>query len=277
VQRKLDFSTLTGILSGFILIMYAIYNGGTLRTYLNFNSFLITLGGTIAATIANYPFSKIAGLSKVLRVAFTEKSIEADDVIGTIINLAETARREGLLALEDAAYQLEDDFMQKGILLIVDGTDPELVRNIMETELVFLEERHGEGQGIFETMGTFAPAFGLLGTVIGLINMLTQLDNPDTIGSGMAVALITTFYGSLLANMLFLPLAGKLKVRSSEEILIKEVMIEGMLSIQAGENPRIIEEKLKAFLAPAIRNGMSLNKNVESGEDLAWQQQTARL
>jgi chemotaxis protein MotA len=273
----LDFSTLTGILSGFILIMYAIYNGGTLRTYLNFNSFLITLGGTIAATIANYPFSKIAGLSKVLRVAFTEKSIEADDVIGTIINLAETARREGLLALEDAAYQLEDDFMQKGILLIVDGTDPELVRNIMETELVFLEERHGEGQGIFETMGTFAPAFGLLGTVIGLINMLTQLDNPDTIGSGMAVALITTFYGSLLANMLFLPLAGKLKVRSSEEILIKEVMIEGMLSIQAGENPRIIEEKLKAFLAPAIRNGMSLNKNVESGEDLAWQQQTARL
>lgn len=277
MQRKLDFSTLTGILSGFILIMYAIYNGGTLRTYLNFNSFLITLGGTIAATIANYPFSKIAGLSKVLRVAFTEKSIEADDVIGTIINLAETARREGLLALEDAAYQLEDDFMQKGILLIVDGTDPELVRNIMETELVFLEERHGEGQGIFETMGTFAPAFGLLGTVIGLINMLTQLDNPDTIGSGMAVALITTFYGSLLANMLFLPLAGKLKVRSSEEILIKEVMIEGMLSIQAGENPRIIEEKLKAFLAPAIRNGMSLNKNVESGEDLAWQQQTARL
>jgi chemotaxis protein MotA len=277
VQRKLDFSTLTGILSGFILIMYAIYNGGTLRTYLNFNSFLITLGGTIAATIANYPFSKIAGLSKVLRVAFTEKSIEADDVIGTIINLAENARREGLLALEDAAYQLEDDFMQKGILLIVDGTDPELVRNIMETELVFLEERHGEGQGIFETMGTFAPAFGLLGTVIGLINMLTQLDNPDTIGSGMAVALITTFYGSLLANMLFLPLAGKLKVRSSEEILIKEVMIEGMLSIQAGENPRIIEEKLKAFLAPAIRNGMSLNKNVESGEDLAWQQQTARL
>ena len=161
-------------------------------------------------------------------------------------------------------------------MLIVDGTDPELVRNIMETELVFLEERHGEA-GYLETMGTFAPAFGLLGTVIGLINMLTQLDNPDTIGSGMAVALITTFYGSLLANMLFLPLAGKLKVRSSEEILIKEVMIEGMLSIQAGENPRIIEEKLKAFLAPAIRNGMSLNKNVESGEDLAWQQQTARL
>ena len=145
----------------------------------------------------------------------------------------------------------------------------------METELAFLEERHSEGQGILETMGALAPAFGLLGTVIGLINMLTQLDNPDTIGAGMAVALVTTFYGSLLANLFFIPMAGKLKVKSHGEILIKEVMIEGMLSIQAGENPRIIEEKLKAFLAPAIRNGMSSNKNVESGEDLVWHQ-TAR-
>lgn len=275
VQRRVDYSTLVGVLSGVILITYAIYNGGTIRTYLSLNSFLITFGGTVAATIVYYPFPKLAQLLQVLKVAFTEKPLEPSDVIKTIISLAETARREGLLALEDAAYQLNDEFMQKGILLIVDGTDPELVRNIMETELLFLEERHGEGQGIFQTMGTFAPAFGLLGTVIGLINMLTQLDNPDSIGAGMAVALVTTFYGSFLANVIFLPLAGKLKVRSSEEILIKEVMIEGMLSIQAGENPRIIEEKLKAFLAPAIRNGMNSNKNVESGEDLAWQHQTA--
>ena len=272
VQRRVDYSTLVGVLSGVILITYAIYNGGTIRTYLSLNSFLITFGGTVAATIVYYPFPKLAQLLQVLKVAFTEKPLEPSDVIKTIISLAETARREGLLALEDAAYQLNDEFMQKGILLIVDGTDPELVRNIMETELLFLEERHGEGQGIFQTMGTFAPAFGLLGTVIGLINMLTQLDNPDSIGAGMAVALVTTFYGSFLANVIFLPLAGKLKVRSSEEILIKEVMIEGMLSIQAGENPRIIEEKLKAFLAPAIRSDVSSYKNVESGEDLGWQQ-----
>ncbi len=276
MRRRVDYSTLVGVFSGIVMITYAIYNGGTIRTYLNLNSFLITFGGTLAATIANYPFAKISGLIKVLKVAFTEKLMEPSEVIRTIINLAETARREGLLALEDAAYQLKDEFLQKGILLIVDGADPELVRNIMETELAFLEERHGEGQGIFETMGTFAPAFGLLGTVIGLINMLTQLDNPDTIGAGMAVALVTTFYGSFLANVVFLPLAGKLKVRSSEEILIKEVMIEGMLSIQAGENPRIIEEKLKAFLAPALRNDMNSNKNAESGEDLGWQHQTAQ-
>ena len=145
-------------------------------------------------------------------------------------------------ALEDAAYQLGDEFLQKGILLIVDGTDPELVKNIMETELAFLEERHKEGQSIFETMGTLAPAFGLIGTIIGLINMLKQLDNPSAIGPGMAVALVTTFYGAMFANLIFIPIAGKLKVRSREEVLIKEVMIEGMLSIQAGENPRIIEE-----------------------------------
>mgnify|MGYP000701469111 FL=1 len=271
MQRRLDLSTIIGILSGIVLVMYAIYNGGTIRSYIEFNSVLITMGGTLAATFASYPLSKIGRLKDVLKVALTERPLDASNVIKTIIGLAETARREGLLALEDAASQLDDEFMRKGILLIVDGTDPDLVRNIMETELAFLEERHSEGQGIFETMGSFAPAFGLLGTVVGLINMLTELDNPDSIGAGMAVALVTTFYGSFLANVIFLPLASKLKLRSSEEILLKEVMIEGILSIQAGENPRIIEEKLKAFLAPAIRNGMNLNKNVESGEDFVWQ------
>lgn len=271
MQRRLDLSTIIGILSGIVLVMYAIYNGGTIRSYIEFNAVLITMGGTLAATFASYPLSKIGRLKDVLKVALTERPLDASNVIKTIIGLAETARREGLLALEDAASQLDDEFMRKGILLIVDGTDPDLVRNIMETELAFLEERHSEGQGIFETMGSFAPAFGLLGTVVGLINMLTELDNPDSIGAGMAVALVTTFYGSFLANVIFLPLASKLKLRSSEEILLKEVMIEGILSIQAGENPRIIEEKLKAFLAPAIRNGMNLNKNAESGEDLVWQ------
>jgi chemotaxis protein MotA len=138
-------------------------------------------------------------------------------------------------------------------MLIVDGTDPELVRNILETELVFLEERHTEGQNVFETMGTYAPAFGMIGTLIGLINMLKYLDDPSTIGPNMSVALVTTFYGSVLANVVFLPLAHKLKVRSKSEILVKELMVEGLLSIQAGENPRIIEEKLKTFIPPEMR------------------------
>ncbi|MGI5860254.1 MAG: motility protein A, partial [Tepidanaerobacteraceae bacterium] len=226
----MDLATIIGIISGIVLFIWAIYMGGTLKAFIDLPSALIVLGGTMAATFVNYPFSKLSGVTKMLKIVFTEKPIEAGDVIRTIISLAETARREGLLALEDAAYQLKDDFMQKGILLIVDGTDPDLVRNIMETELAFLEERHSEGQGILQTMGSLSPAFGLIGTIIGLINMLKNLDSPELIGPGMAVALITTFYGSLIANLFFIPMAGKLKVRSREEILMKEVMIEGMLS-----------------------------------------------
>ena len=139
-------------------------------------------------------------------------------------------------------------------MLIVDGTDPELVRNILETELVFLEERHAEGRGLYETLATYGPAFGMVGTLIGLINMLGDLDDPSTLGPSMAVALITTLYGSLLANAFAAPMAGKLKYKSAEEILVKEVVVEGLLSIQAGENPRIIEEKLKTFLPPELRD-----------------------
>lgn len=268
----MDLATIIGIISGIVLMTWAILTGGTLSAFIHIPSAMIVFGGVVAATLINYPLSKLTSLMKIIKIVFTEKPIEAGDVIHAIIGLAETARREGLLALEDAAYQLKDDFMKKGILLIVDGTDPELVKNIMETELAFLEERHREGQGILETMGTLAPAFGLIGTIIGLINMLKNLDKPELIGPGMAVALITTFYGALIANMFFIPMAGKLKVRSREEILVKEVVIEGILSIQAGENPRIIEEKLKAFLAPDNRKRMGSNKNIESGEDVAWQQ-----
>jgi chemotaxis protein MotA len=271
----MDLATVIGIVSGIVIFLWAIYMGGSLSAFINVPSALIVFGGVLAAILVNYPLAKLIDVMKILKIVFTEKQVEAGDIIKNIVSLAETARREGLLALEDAAYQLKDEFLQKGILLIVDGTDPELVRNILETELAFLEERHKEGQSIFETMGTLAPAFGLIGTIIGLINMLKQLDNPSAVGPGMAVALITTFYGAVFANLLFIPIAGKLKVRSREEILLKEVMIEGMLSIQAGENPRIIEEKLNAFLSPKKRNNLRGSKSVESGgEDLAWQQTT---
>lgn len=268
----MDLATVIGIISGLVLFVWAIYMGGTLKAFIDIPSAMIVLGGIMASVLINYPLSKLIDVAKILKIVFIEKKTEPTALIETIVKLAETARREGLLALEDAAYKLEDDFLKKGILLVVDGTDPDLVRSILETELTFLEERHREGQGIFETMGANAPAFGLIGTIIGLINMLKNLDDPSAIGPGMAVALITTFYGSLLANLIFLPIAGKLKVRSNEEILLKEVMIEGMLSIQAGENPRIIEEKLKAFLAPKIRKEFSVQQGSESGEDVAWQQ-----
>lgn len=159
----MDLGTIIGIISGAAIFVWAIYMGGSINAFIHLPSALIVLGGVLAATLINYPISKLTSVMNILKIVFTEKPMEAGDIIRAIIDLAETARREGLLALEDAAYQLKDDFLQKGILLIVDGTDPDLVRNIMETELAFLEERHSEGQNIFQTMGQLAPAFGLIG------------------------------------------------------------------------------------------------------------------
>ncbi|MCF6463332.1 flagellar motor protein [Clostridium sp. Cult1] len=249
----MDISTVLGLLLGVVFIIGGILTSGQIDSYIHIPSIIIVLGGTIASTLASFPLKNFLNTSRVIKKAFSYKETSPDEVIEEIINLANIARKEGLLALEEYAEELQDDFLQKGIMLIVDGTDPELVRNILETELTFLEERHMDGQSIFETMGTYAPAFGMIGTLIGLINMLKHLDDPSMIGPNMSVALVTTFYGSILANVVFLPLARKLKIRSKSEVLVKELTVEGLLSIQAGENPRIIEEKLKTFIPPEMR------------------------
>ena len=174
----------------------------------------------------------------------------------TIIELSNVARKEGLLSLEEASAELEDPFLRKGVLLIVDGTDPELVRAIMDTELTSVDNRHRKKIAFWEDLGAMGPAWGMIGTLIGLINMLQQMNDPASIGPSMAVALITTLYGSLLANWICAPVATKLKGNNEEEMTVKEIMIEGLLSIQAGENPRVIEEKLKSFLTPAQKAEM---------------------
>ncbi len=249
----MDLATIVGLISGIVLILWGILNAGQLSWFWNFASILIVIGGTFAATFIAYPLKKVLSTFAVVKKAFSNNNIETGSIISKVVDLANIARREGLLALEEAVESINDDFLQKGVMLIVDGTDPELVKNILETEIAFLEERHSEGKSILDIMGTLSPAFGMIGTLIGLVAMLQQLDNPSTIGPSMAVALITTLYGTLFANLICIPLARKLKLRSREEVLIKEIMIEGLLSIQAGENPRIIEEKLKAFLPPAVR------------------------
>ena len=247
----MDLLTIIGLITGTGLITWAIIIGGSAMMFISAQSAMIVLGGTLAATMINYSLDQVKKLPDLFRVAFLDRDMDSEDTIDLLVDFAEKARREGLLALEQDAMDLDDDFLQKGIQLVVDGTDPELVRNILETKLTFLEERHQEGQSIFKTMGEFSPAFGMIGTLIGLIQMLSTLDDPSGIGSGMATALITTLYGTMLANLFFLPMAGKLKIASQEEVLLKEVMIEGILSIQAGENPRIVREKLEAFLATA--------------------------
>jgi len=259
----LDLATAIGFIIGIGFMIWGITLTGEVTTFFHIPSIVIVLGGTVAATFISFPLKKVFKTIKVVKNAFIEKTIEPVEIIQNIIELSNVARREGLLALEEAAESIDDEFLKKGIILIVDGTDPELVRNILETEVAFLEERHGEGQNIFQTMGGFSPAFGMIGTLIGLINMLKDLDDPSGIGPNMSVALITTFYGSLFANLIFLPLANKLKGRSREEILVKELILEGLLSIQAGENPRIIEEKLKTFLSPEQRKNMKLEAESE--------------
>ncbi|MCT4618619.1 MAG: flagellar motor protein [Marinisporobacter sp.] len=250
----MDLATVLGIVVGMAFIIGGILIGGSLSTFLDPASVVIVLGGTIAGTFVTYPMNKVKEALVIVKKAFMTKNLNPTETIDKIIEIANIARREGLLALEEAAEGVDDDFLKKGVMLIVDGTDPELVRNILETELAFLEERHGEGRSIFDTLGSLAPAFGMVGTLIGLINMLKTLEDPSTVGPSMSVALITTFYGAVLANLIFIPIATKLKLRSREEILIKEVMVEGLLSIQAGENPRIIEVKLKSFLSPKQRS-----------------------
>ncbi|MCT4507993.1 MAG: flagellar motor protein [Tepidibacter sp.] len=256
----MDLGTLIGIVSGFGLIIVSILLGGSLGAFIDIPSVMIVVGGTIAATLVAYPLPKVKEIIKLTQKAFKDRGSNPNEVIESMIELANKARKEGLLALEESSSGIDDDFIKKGVMLVVDGTDPDLVRTLLETELDFLEERHKSGQGLFETMGSFAPAFGMVGTLIGLINMLKKLDDPSAIGPAMSVALLTTLYGSFLANMIFIPIANKLKVKSREETLEREIIVEGLLSIQAGENPRIIEEKLKAFLPPSMR------KELQEGE-----------
>lgn len=250
----------------FAIVIFGILFGQDLSVISNFidvPSVLITLGGSFMCMMASSPSipAFIASLRTFGLVLKVLPSGEAE-TIKTIIDLSNVARKEGLLALEEAANGIEDQFLKKGILLIVDGTDPELVRSIMETELISIEARHGKVISFWENLGAMGPAWGMIGTLIGLINMLKQLDDISTVGPNMAVALITTFYGAVLANWICAPIATKLKANNASEIMLKEVMVEGLLSIQAGENPRVIEEKLKSFLPPTGRN--TLNDKDES-------------
>ena len=250
----MDFASIVGLILGTALVVFGMVLQGNLIIYASATSALIVIGGTLGAVILSYSFQHLKEAAMALKIVFTSQQDEASEVISVLVSFAEKARREGLLALEEEANQLDDEFLQKGIQLVVDGTDPELVKNILETELDFLSERHSVSRGVFAKGGELAPAFGMIGTLIGLIGMLSKLDDPSSLGAGMATALITTFYGALVGNLIFIPITEKLKVKSEEEILVKEIIIEGILSIQAGENPRIVEEKLKAFLPPDTRS-----------------------
>jgi chemotaxis protein MotA len=250
----MDISTLIGIIAAGLLVTIAILTGQGISFFFSISSMLIVFGGTIGATLVNFPLSEFLSVVNVAKNAFLQKDNSSYDTIEQLVDIAEKARREGILAIERELDDVTDSFMRLGIQYAVDGTEPEVIRSILESELSGMEERHRQGKKIFEAMGTLAPAFGMIGTLIGLIQMLAALDDPSSIGAGMATALVTTLYGSMAANIVFLPLAGKLEYKSREEARRKELIIEGILSIQSGDNPRIVREKLKTFLPPAERD-----------------------
>ena len=252
----MDIASLAGIILGIVMLIFGIISNATiagLGEYLDPASAIITFGGAFSCTLASVSLQNFTSGLKSFTLIFKTAALNTTEMIDKIIELSNIARKEGLLSLEEAATDLDEAFLKKGILLIVDGTDPDLVRAIMETELVSVEGRHKDMIGFWETLGSMGPAWGMIGTLVGLVHMLYNMDDVTTLGPAMAVALITTLYGSVLANWICAPVANKLKANNAAEMMQKEVMIEGLLSIQAGENPRVIEEKLKSFLAPKDR------------------------
>jgi chemotaxis protein MotA len=202
-------------------------------------------------TVSMKRFLGIFGVAK--RAFLVKKSQSPSELIKTLVGFAEIARRDGILALEEASKNLDDEFMVKGLQLAVDGADPELISEIMRTELEHIEERHKGGRKMFESIAKFGPGFGMIGTLIGLICLLGNLSEPEKVGPAMGLAMITTLYGAIVCNFVFGPLAEKLEHRSKEEKLLKEIIIQGVMAIQSGDNPRIVEQKLEIFLEPRVR------------------------
>lgn len=247
----MDIATIIGLVGGFGLIITTIIMGGNAGGFVDIPSVVVVLGGTFAATFVMFPLKTIIGTIKVAMKSILFKSQDPNEIINTITGLAEKARKESLVALEKVP--IEDEYLKKGVLLVSDGSSEALVRSIMEIELDFMKQRHRQGQGVFKGMGMLAPAMGMIGTLIGLVNMLQNLEDPSSIGPAMAVALLTTFYGAVMANVVFIPIAKKLEERSEEDSLFKQIMIEGVASVQRGEHPSVVKDKLEAFLAPALR------------------------
>ncbi|NOZ86300.1 MAG: motility protein A [Deltaproteobacteria bacterium] len=249
----MDIATILGVVSAFGLVFGTIAFGGGAGAFIDVGSLAIVVGGTLGAALINYPLRDFLSTAKVLKNAFIYKLTPPQETIRQMVEYSARARKEGILALESALSDDTDEFLAKGVRLAVDGQEAKAIENILTNEVDYLEQRHEKGAEVFSSMGAFAPALGLIGTLIGLVKMLQSMDDPSSIGPSMALALITTFYGAILANLVFNPIAGKLRTRSKEEVLLRELQLQGILAITSGDNPRIVEQKLNAFLAPKQR------------------------
>lgn len=249
----MDLATISGVVLGLVLILGSIVMGGAAGAFIDIPSMAITIGGTIAGVLITYPIGKVKAVLIVAKKTLSAPDMTLIPWYETLVEIATVARRDGILTLEERIPQLENDFLKRGLQMMVDGNSPETVNEILDQEIENLEDRHSVGHSVFKNMGSYAPAFGMIGTLIGLVQMLQNLSDPSMIGAGMATALLTTFYGALFANLFCIPMQGKLEQRTAEELSLMKMLLSGVLSIQAGDSPRVVGEKLLVYLTPAER------------------------
>ena len=254
----MDIATVAGLIVSIGAILASeLMEGAHLAALFRPSALILVVGGTIGATALSFSLKDLAGMGSVFKMVFTDKQRDPLGSISHLVEYADKARREGLLSLQEAVGAAEDPFLVRGLNLVIDGAESDLVRGVMETELVAEERRTHTGAGILETAGGYAPTMGIIGTVMGLVKVLGNLEDSSKLGGAIAVAFLATLYGIFTANVLWLPMGAKVKRRAAEDLLIKEIVVEGVLSIQNGENPRILREKLMAFLSPLAGGGRS--------------------
>jgi chemotaxis protein MotA len=268
---KKNFTAVVGMIAGFGLIITSIMLSGDIQNFISASSLVVTIGGSFCALLISFPLRDLLKVPSMLKMLVNEPETDRKALIEIFSDLARKARRDGLLALEDDINGMEDDFVVSGLQMVVDGIEPDIIREILTLKMETTERRHRMGQNIFSKWGELSPAFGMLGTLIGLVVMLANLQDAASIGTGMAVALITTFYGSLVANLVFIPIASNLSVQTDEEMFSKEMAIEGIIEIQAGTNPRILEEKLMTYLSPEEHLLIKQEKSSDQREAEAYE------
>lgn len=252
----MDIGTIIGLVAGAAMLLWSILMASDIGPFIDYPSIVLVVGGSVCAALMSFPMQHVMSIARVLRKAIFLKAQNPKELIANLVKYAEIARRDGILALENVTANVTDPFLVQGIQMAVDGTDPELIESILMSDLEAIDARHSEGKALLDNIGKFAPAFGMIGTLVGLVIMLKNMSDPSSIGPAMAIALLTTLYGAVMSNMFALPLAEKLGRRSKEELLLKMIIIRGVMSIQSGDNPRIVEQKLKTFLPVSKRDAI---------------------
>ena len=249
----MDLGILFGFLGTWVLLMWALLGSGDVSMFIESNSLILVCGMTSTVIFYAFPVKNVKSLIGVIKRGVFYSAPSVQKLIEDMVSYAEIARRDGILSLENKTKEIDDEFIVRGIQMAVDGTDPDLIEQVLDADVENMLARHSEGKALLDGIGKYGPAFGMIGTLIGLVAMLANMSDPSTIGGGMAVALLTTMYGAILSNVIFLPMADKLALYNERELLAKTIVIKGVMSIQSGDNPRVVEQKLKTFLSPGAR------------------------